>query len=43
MKFLDSQWERIRFSLTPTQLRLGLAILSIVALVLGGSADDSWD
>jgi hypothetical protein len=42
MKKLDSQWERIRFSLTPTQLRLALAVLSIVALVLGGSADDQW-
>ena len=42
MKFLDSHWERLRFSLTPTQLRLGLAILSVVALVLGGSADDQW-
>ena len=39
---LDSHWERVRVSLTPAQLRIGLAILSLVALVLGGSADAHW-
>ncbi len=42
MKFFDSQWHRVRLSLTPTHLRLGLALLSLVALALGGAADDHW-
>ena len=40
---LNSHWERVRFTLTPSTLRLGLAVLSLVALVLGGSAGDHWD
>jgi hypothetical protein len=28
--------------LSPSHLRLGLAILSLVALVLGGAADEHW-
>ncbi|HEX8969377.1 MAG TPA: hypothetical protein VF937_15950 [Chloroflexota bacterium] len=39
---LDSHWERARVSLTPGKLRLGLALLSLVAMVLGGAADDHW-
>jgi hypothetical protein len=39
---LDSHWERVRVSLTPAQLRVGLAVLSLVALVLGGAADNRW-
>jgi hypothetical protein len=42
MKFLDSHWERVRFSITPGNLRIGLVILSIAAMVLGGAADESW-
>jgi hypothetical protein len=38
----NSHWERIRSSATPGTLRLGLAVLSLVALVLGGSAGDHW-
>jgi hypothetical protein len=30
------------FAVTPSHLRLGLAILSLVALVLGGSAGSRW-
>jgi hypothetical protein len=43
MKFFYSNWERIRLSLTPTQLRIGLAILSMLAMALGGSASSHWD
>lgn len=39
---LNSHWERVRLSLTSGNLRIGLAILSLVALVLGGSAGDHW-
>ena len=39
---LNSHWERVRSSLTPSTLRVGLAIMSLVALVLGGSAGDHW-
>jgi hypothetical protein len=31
------------FSMTPNHLRLALSVLSIVALVLGGSAAGHWD
>jgi hypothetical protein len=30
------------FSLTPSHLRIALAVLSLVALVLGGSAGARW-
>jgi hypothetical protein len=40
---LNSHWERVRFTLTPSTLRLGLAVLSLVALVLGGSAGQHWE
>jgi hypothetical protein len=48
----DSQNKRItpmlnhiitRFSLSAGHLRLGLALISLVALVLGGSAGGHWD
>ena len=32
-----------RFSLTVGHLRVGLALISLVALVLGGSAGLHWD
>jgi hypothetical protein len=32
----------IRFNLTAGHLRLGLAAISLVALVLGGSAGSRW-
>jgi len=32
-----------RFSLSAGHLRVGLALLSIVALALGGSAHTYWD
>ena len=31
-----------RFSLTAGYLRVGLALLSLIALVLGGSAGSRW-
>jgi hypothetical protein len=34
---------RVRFTLTPGHLRLGLAVISLFALVLGGSASTHWD
>ena len=39
----NSHWERVRSSVTPTTLRLGLAVLSLVAVVLGGSAAEHWN
>jgi hypothetical protein len=42
MQFFDSHWERVRLNITPSTLRIGLAILSLVALVLGGAADETW-
>ena len=39
---LNSHWERVRSITTPSTLRIGLAVLSLVALVLGGSAGDHW-
>jgi hypothetical protein len=42
MKFFDSHWERVRLGLNPATLRVGLAILSLVALVFGGTASEHW-
>jgi hypothetical protein len=42
MKFFDSHWERVRTVLTPTNLRIGLFVVSIAAMVLGGAADEGW-
>ncbi len=39
---LNTHWERVRLSLTSGNLRIGLAILSVVALALGGAADSHW-
>jgi hypothetical protein len=39
---LNIHWERVRLTLTSGNLRIGLAILSIVALALGGSASGHW-
>jgi hypothetical protein len=35
--------QRVRLSVTAGSLRLGLALISLVALVLGGSASSHWD
>jgi len=37
MRFFESWWQR-----TPWLLRIGLTIVSLVAMVLGGSADHYW-
>jgi hypothetical protein len=39
---LNTHWERVRLSLASGNMRIGLAILSIVALALGGAADGHW-
>jgi hypothetical protein len=31
------------FALTPSHFRLGLAVISLVALVVGGSAGTRWN
>ncbi len=38
MRFFDSWWGAV----SPAKVRFGLMLLSIVALVVGGAADDSW-
>lgn len=43
MKSFDSHWERVRLFITPANLRIGLFVLSIAAMVLGGAADEAWD
>ena len=42
MKSIDSRWQRVRASLTSINLRVGLFVLSIAAIVLGGNAGNSW-
>jgi hypothetical protein len=42
MKAFGTQWERVRFGLTPARMRVGLALLSLVAMVLAGSAGEKW-
>jgi hypothetical protein len=41
-RFFGSHWENARYNFNPAQLRVGLAILSLVALALGGSAGEHW-
>jgi hypothetical protein len=43
MKTFGTQWERIRLDLTPSKFRLGLALLSLVAMVFAGAAGEHWN
>jgi hypothetical protein len=42
MKSFNSHWERVRLAVTPSNLRVGLFILSLAALVVGGTAGEAW-
>ena len=42
MESFGTQWERIRTSMTPSTMRLGLALLSLVAMVFAGAAGEHW-
>jgi hypothetical protein len=37
MRFLESWWER-----APWYVRIGVTMVSVIAMVLGGSADHYW-
>ncbi len=38
MRFFDSWWGHV----SPAKVRVGLVLLSLVAMVLGGAADEYW-
>jgi hypothetical protein len=40
---LDSRWDRVRVLFTPGSARAVLMLVSVVAMVLGGSAGSRWD
>jgi hypothetical protein len=42
MKSFNSHWEHVRFAVTPSNLRIGLFVLSVAAIVFGGAAGESW-
>jgi hypothetical protein len=42
MALFDSTWERVRVAATPGKLRVALMLISLVAMVLGGAADEHW-
>ena len=42
MKTFGTQWERVRVVLTPSGVRVGLALLSLVAMVFAGAAGEHW-
>ncbi|HEV7665106.1 MAG TPA: hypothetical protein VGQ62_16360 [Chloroflexota bacterium] len=42
MKTFGSQWERIRFEVTTGKVKVGLALLSLVAMVFAGAAGEHW-
>jgi hypothetical protein len=42
VNFFNTHWERTRKIVTPTNLKIGLFVLSIAAMVLGGSAGGEW-
>jgi hypothetical protein len=43
MKTFGTQWERIRLTVTPNTFRVGLALLSLVAMVFAGAAGERWN
>jgi hypothetical protein len=43
MRMFDTHWERLVLALSNKNLRVGLAVLSLVAFVLGGAADEGWN
>ena len=43
LNHISSRIQRVRISLSAGYPRLGLALISLVALVLGGSAGGHWD
>jgi hypothetical protein len=42
MKSLNTHWERVRLTINPSSLRIGLFVLSIAAIVFGGAAGEHW-
>jgi hypothetical protein len=38
MRFFENWWER-----SPMYVRLGLVVISLVAMALGGAADGYWE
>ena len=42
MKSIDTRWQHVRGLLSSTNLRIGLFVMSIAAIVLGGNAGGSW-
>ena len=42
MKSFTIHWKRVRAISSPTNLRIGLFVLSIAAMVLGGAAGEKW-
>jgi len=43
VKTFGTQWERVRFAVTPGKIRVAMTLLSLVAMVLAGSAGERWD
>jgi hypothetical protein len=42
MKAFGTQWERIKVGVTPSTMRLAIALVSIVAMVFAGAAGEHW-
>lgn len=42
VKSFGTQWERVRLEVTPGKLRAAIALLSLLAMVLAGSAGEQW-
>lgn len=42
VKSFGTQWERVRLEVTPGKFRAAIALLSLVAMVLAGSAGEQW-
>jgi hypothetical protein len=42
MQASGTQWERVRTWVTPGTLRLGLAFVSLLAMVFAGTAGEHW-
>lgn len=42
MKSFNTHWERARVLISPSNLRIGLFVMSVAAIVFGGAAGQSW-
>jgi hypothetical protein len=38
----ECRWDRVRMLMTPTSAKMLLMVVGLLAMVLGGAADERW-